>query len=46
MAKLKNSDDIRLTKYEKEEHTFIVYGVASWYNHPENQFSGSSENWT
>jgi len=30
---------------EKEEHSSIVGGIISWYNHSENQ-SGSSENWT
>jgi rare lipoprotein A (peptidoglycan hydrolase) len=29
---------------EKEEHSFITCGVASWYNHSANQFGGSSEN--
>ena len=31
---------------EKEEHSFIVGGIASLYNHSGNQFGGSSENWT
>jgi hypothetical protein len=31
---------------EKEEHSSIVGGTASWYNHSGNQFGGSSENWT
>jgi hypothetical protein len=31
---------------EKEEHSSIVVGIANWYNHSENQFGGSSENWT
>jgi hypothetical protein len=32
---------------EKEEHFSIAGGIASWYNHSGNQFSGgSSENWT
>jgi hypothetical protein len=31
---------------EKEEHYSIAGGIASWYNHSENQFGGSSENWT
>jgi hypothetical protein len=31
---------------EKEEHSSIVGGIASWYNHSENQSGGSSENWT
>jgi len=28
---------------EKEEHSSIVGGVASWYNHSGYQFGGSSE---
>jgi hypothetical protein len=31
---------------EKEEHSSIVGGNASWYSHSGNQFGGSSENWT
>jgi hypothetical protein len=31
---------------EKEGHSFIVDGIASWYNHCGNQSSCSSENWT
>jgi hypothetical protein len=31
---------------EKEEHSSITGGIASWYNHSGNQFGGSSENWT
>ena len=31
---------------EKEEHSSIVGGIASLYNHSGNQFGGSSENWT
>ena len=31
---------------EKDEHSSIVGGIASLYNHSENQFGGSSENWT
>jgi hypothetical protein len=31
---------------EKEEHSSIVGGIASLYNHFGNQSSGSSENWT
>ena len=44
MAKIKNSDageDV-----EKEEHSFIAGGIASWYNPSGNQFCSSSENWT
>jgi hypothetical protein len=31
---------------EKEEHSSIVGGIASWYNHSENLSGSSSENWT
>ena len=31
---------------EKEEHSSIVGGFASSYNHSGNQSGGSSENWT
>jgi hypothetical protein len=31
---------------EKEEHSSIVGGIASWYNHSRNQSGGSLENWT
>jgi hypothetical protein len=31
---------------EKEEHSAIAGGIASWYNHSGNHFGGSSENWT
>jgi hypothetical protein len=31
---------------EKEEHSSIVGGIASWYNFSGNQSDGSSENWT
>jgi hypothetical protein len=30
---------------EKEEHSFIVGGIASWYNSSGNQAGDSSENW-
>ena len=30
---------------EKEEHSSIVGGNASWYNHSKNQSGVSSENW-
>jgi hypothetical protein len=30
---------------EKEEHSSIAGRIASWYNHSEYQFGGSSENW-
>jgi hypothetical protein len=30
---------------EKEEHSSSIGGIASWYNHSENQFDNSSENW-
>jgi len=29
---------------EKEEHSSIAGGTASWYDHSGNQFGGSSEN--
>jgi hypothetical protein len=44
LAKIKNSDageDV-----EKEEHTFIAGGMASWHNHSASQSGGSLENWT
>jgi hypothetical protein len=31
---------------EKEEHSSIVGGIASLYNHSGNQSGGSSEIWT
>jgi hypothetical protein len=31
---------------KKEEHASIADGIASWYDHPGNQFGSSSENWT
>jgi hypothetical protein len=31
---------------EKEKHSSIDGGIASWYNYTGNQFCGSSENWT
>jgi hypothetical protein len=31
---------------EKEEHSSIIGGIASLYNHFGNQSGGSSENWT
>jgi hypothetical protein len=30
---------------EKEEHSSIDGGIASWYNHSRNQPGGSSENY-
>ena len=33
-------------KMEKEEHSAIVGGIASWYKHSGNQSGNSSENWT
>jgi hypothetical protein len=30
---------------EKEEHSSIAGGIASWYNHFGNKSDGSSENW-
>jgi hypothetical protein len=34
------------TDMKKEEHSSIPGGIASWYKHSGNQFSGPSENWT
>jgi hypothetical protein len=31
---------------EKEEHSSIVGGIASWYNYSGNQSGSYSENWT
>ena len=31
---------------EKEEHSTIADGIASWYNHSRHQSGRSSENWT
>jgi hypothetical protein len=31
---------------EKEEHSTITVGIASWFNHSQNQFGGSSKNLT
>jgi hypothetical protein len=31
---------------EKEEHSSIVDGIASSYNHSGNESGSSSENWT
>jgi hypothetical protein len=31
---------------EKEEHSFIAGGIASFYNHSGNQSGSSSETWT
>jgi hypothetical protein len=33
------------TDGEKEEHSYIVGGIASLYNHSGNPSGGSSENW-
>jgi hypothetical protein len=30
---------------EKDEHSSIAGGIASWYNHSGNQSGGSSKNW-
>ena len=30
---------------EKEEHSYIVGEIASWYSHSEYQSGGSLENW-
>ena len=45
MAKIKNSGDSRCGEdVDKEEHSSIAGGIASWYNHSGNQFGSSSEN--
>jgi hypothetical protein len=31
---------------EKEGHSSIDDGIASWYKHSGNQFNSFSENWT
>ena len=31
---------------EKEEHSSIAGGTASWYNHTGNQSGSTSEDWT
>jgi hypothetical protein len=47
MAKIKNSGNSRCGEdVEKEEHSFIVGGIAGWYNQSGNLFGSSSENWT
>ena len=47
MAKVKNSGDSRVGEdVEKEEHSSIVGGITSLYNHSGNQSGGSSENCT
>jgi hypothetical protein len=47
MAKIKNSGDSRCWEdVENEEHSSIVGGIASLYNHSGNQSGSSSENWT
>jgi hypothetical protein len=47
MAKIKNSgDSIYGEDVEKKEHSSIVGGIASLYNHSGNQSGGSLENWT
>jgi hypothetical protein len=46
MAKIKQVTAEAGEDVEKEEHSSIVGGIASWYNHSGNQFHGSSEHWT
>jgi hypothetical protein len=45
MAKIKKVTADAGEDVEKEEHSSIVGGIASWYNHSGNQSGGSSENW-
>jgi hypothetical protein len=42
---MKNSADAS-EDVEKEEHSSIAGGIASWHKHSENQSGNSSENWT
>jgi hypothetical protein len=44
MAKIKNSGDSRCGKDVEKEHSSIVGGIASWYNHSGNQFGSYSGN--
>jgi hypothetical protein len=45
MAKIKTQVTTDAGKdMEKEEHSSIAGGIASWYNHSGSQFGGSSEN--
>jgi hypothetical protein len=47
MAKIKTHVTVDASKdVEKEQHSSIAGGIASWYNHSENQFGSSSEYWT
>ena len=47
IAKIKNYVTADAGKdMEKGEHSSIVDGIASLYNHSENQSGSSSENWT
>ena len=47
MAKIKNSGKADAGEdVEKEEHSSIVGGIASLYNHSGNQSGGYSENCT
>jgi hypothetical protein len=47
MARLKTQMTADAGKdVNKEEHCNIFGGSASWYNHSENHFGRSSENWT
>ena len=46
MAKIKTQEIAGSGKdVEKDEHFSTAGGIASWYNHPGNQFGGSLENW-
>jgi hypothetical protein len=47
MAKIKTQVTVDAGMFvEKEEHSSIAGGIASWYNHSENKFGSPSENWT
>ena len=45
MAKIQVTVDAGMD-VEKEEHSSIAVGIASWYSHSGNQSGSSSENWT
>jgi hypothetical protein len=47
MAKIKYAGASRCCKnVEKEEHSSIPGGIASWYNHSGNHSGSFLENWT
>jgi hypothetical protein len=47
MPKVQNSGDSRCCgDVDKEEHSSIVGGIASWFNRSGTQSGSFSENWT